>query len=259
VFIVGCEAYTGDMSASPVRTPLRPAAIAVGTCTAVLVAWLLSLPDRNDDAGVTLANVALVMAVVTVGVAVLDWAGGVTTSIAAALSLNYFHTEPYRTLRITDRRDVYSVVLLSVLGLAVSAVTAVRVRRGVTALRRRDARRAGIELEEILRVDRPVPEVWSAAITSAANDLGLVSARVSTRTVADLPTIGRRITGDDDPSLVLPQTGAALSLRRYQDARRWLVLTPRPGMGPLDVDRRAVLSFADAINLALEPAVVSGS
>jgi Domain of unknown function (DUF4118) len=238
-------------------------AVVVGPAAAVLVAWVLSLPDRSDDAGVTLANVALVMAVVTVGVAVVDWAAGVTTSIGAALALNYFHTEPYRTLRITDRRDVYSVVLLMALGLAVSAITAARVRHGVTTLRRSDAHRSGIELVAMLDVDRPVPEVWSAAITSAANDLGLIWARLESRMVTELPVISRRLTDDDDPTLLLPQTGAALELQRQHGRRRWLVLTPRSGMGPLTIDRRATFSFADAVDLATEstdePAAVAGA
>ncbi len=236
------------------RTPVQRAAIIAGPAAAVLASWLLSLPDRSDGDGVTLANVALVIAVVTVTAALVGWAAGVTTSFVAALSLNYFHTEPYRTLRITDRRDVYSVVLLGVLGLAVSAVSAARVRSGVTSLRRDDARRAGAQLADSLSTDRPASEVWSAAITAAANDLGLVSARLTARTPSELPMVGRRLGPDDDPTLVLPQAGAALPLQHRHSEGRWLVLTPRSGMAPLTVDRRAVLAFADAIELALEPA-----
>ena len=47
-----------------------------------------------------------------------------------------------------------------------------------------------------------------------------------------------------------------LPLQHRHAEGRWLVVTPRPGMAPLTVDRRAVLSFADAIELALEPAPV---
>jgi hypothetical protein len=38
------------------------------------------------------------MAVVTVGVALIDWLAE-STSIAAALALNYFHTEPFHVAR----------------------------------------------------------------------------------------------------------------------------------------------------------------
>jgi hypothetical protein len=244
------------MSTAAARTTFHQLAIVAGPGVAVLVAWLLTLPDGDDGAGVTLANVALMMAVVTVGFAVVDWAAGVTTSVVAALSLNYFHTEPYRTLRITDRRDVYSVVLLGALGLAVSAVTAARVRRGVTTLRQAEARDAGVALGALLADDRLARDVWVAAIDAAANDLALVTARVTPRTPAGLPIIGRRMADADDPTLLLPAAGAVLPLQQRHAEGRWLIVTPRPGMAPLSVDRRAVLSFADAVELALEPSPV---
>lgn len=138
------------MSSRPVRTPLEQSVIAVGPVLAVGSAWLLSLPSDHDAAGVTQANVALAIAIITVGVAIVDWVAGVATSIAAALALNYFHTLPYHTVRITDRRDVYSVVLLAALGLGVSAITAWRVRRRVGAIRQDDARNAGRALELLM-------------------------------------------------------------------------------------------------------------
>lgn len=244
------------MSATSERTVLQHLSIGLGPAVAVFAAWLFSLPDDRVDAGVTLANVALAIAVITVAFAAVDWLAGVSTSIAAALSLNYFHTEPYRTLRITDRRDVYSVVLLAVLGLAVSAVTAVRVRRGVTAIRHDDARRAGDALAVLLAEDHPAPEAWSAAIGAASNDLGLIVARITQRAPAGLPVIGRRLVDGDEPTVLIPAAGAALPLRRRHPEGACLVLTPRADLGALVVDRRAVLSFADAIERALEPALV---
>src|SRR5215213_566664 len=111
----------------------------LGPPSAVLLAWLLSIDDHGDDRWLTLANAALAMAVLTVAVALVDWLAGITTSIAAALSLNYFHTEPFHTLRVTDERDVVSIVLLALLGVAVSAVSAYRIRRNVHQIRAGDA------------------------------------------------------------------------------------------------------------------------
>ncbi len=244
------------MSSVSARSNVQTVALVAGPGVAVLVAWLLALPDDRADAGVTLANVALVIAVVTVGFAVVDWLAGVTTSLAAALALNYFHTEPYRTLRITDRRDVYSVVLLGALGLAVSAVTAMRVRRGVTTLRRSDARHSADALAALLADDHPVPEIWTSAITAAGNDLATVHARLSGKNPGGLPVVGRRPAEGDDPTLILPAVGAVLPLHQRHAEGRWLILTPRPGLAPLTVDRRAVLSFADALELALETSAV---
>lgn len=241
------------MESAQVRSILHQSAVVVGPGSAVLVAWLLSLPSDAEGSGVTLANVALVVAVVTVGFAVVDWVAGITTSVAAAFALNYFHTEPVHTLRITDRRDVLSVVLLGVLGLAVSAATAIRVRRGVAVIHHDEAAAAGQRLTALLATDQPAREVWSAAISAASNDLGLVVARLSTAMPWGLPTIARRVSDADDATLMLPAAGAALRLQHRYAEGRWLVLTPREGHGPLTVDRRAVLSFADTVELALEP------
>ena len=234
----------------------RSITLVAGPLLALLVAWLLSVPSDGDGDGVTLANVALVVAVVTVGVAVVDWVAGVVTSVVAALALNYFHTEPFRTLRIDDRRDVYSVLLLGALGLAVSAVTAARVRSEVRGATRRRAAVAGAELTALLAEDRPVPATWSAAISAAANDLDLLEVRIATGTPAQLPIVGRHDADRDDAGadLTIPAVGAALRLRAAHPEGRWLVLTPRAGHAPLTVDRRAVLSFADTVELALAPA-----
>ena len=161
---------------------------------------------KSGDGGLTQANVALVMAALTVLFALVDWLAGLTTSVAAALALNYYHTEPFHTLRVTDSRDVLSIVLLLVLGLTVSAATAFRVRRDVHHIRAADAGAAADELRSTLVKNNPAPLVWSAAIATTANDLGLVLARVERSAPADIPTIGRPAGSYQllDADLVLP-------------------------------------------------------
>jgi len=235
------------------RTPLQLAANFIGPPAAILAAWLMS-QGKSGDGGLTQANVALVMAALTVLFALVDWLAGLTTSVAAALALNYYHTEPFHTLRVTDSRDVLSIVLLLVLGLTVSAATAFRVRRGVHHIRAADAGAAADELRSTLVKNNPAPLVWSAAIATPANDLGLVLARIERSAPADIPTIGRPAGSYQllDADLVLPVYGAALRLERRHPEGRWLVLTPRDGLGPLTLDRRAVMAFADTIELALD-------
>jgi hypothetical protein len=245
------EVYTDGMSTHRNRTPLELAANIVGPPAAILVAWLMTVGDDAGDGGLTLANAALVMAVLTVVVALIDWLAGVTTSVAAALALNYFHTEPYRTLRVTDSRDVWSIVLLGVLGLAVSTATALRVRRQVRKIRAGDAVDAEHNLNEMLGDDRPAPQVWAAAIATPANDLGLVLARLERELPPGLPTIGRPNAETPEADLVLPEYGAALRLERRHTEGRWLVLTPRDKLGALTLDRRAVMAFAATVELAL--------
>jgi hypothetical protein len=213
----------------------------------------MSLGDSGDG-GLTQANVALVLAALTVTFALADWLAGISTSVAAAVALNYYHTEPFHTLRVTDSRDVLSIALLLALGLAVSAATAFRVRRDVRHIRAADICASAEKLRATVSENNPAPLVWSAAIATPANDLGLVLARVEHSAPPDVPTIGRPVGSYQlsHADLVLPVYGAALHLERRHPEGRWLVLTPRDGMGPLTLDRRAVIAFADTIELALD-------
>ena len=89
---------------------------ALGAILAVAVGGVLA-PAR-DWLGAT--NVALCLAVVVVGAAIFGGrlAGG-ATSIAAAVSFDFFHTKPYYDLRIDKREDVIAAFLLLVMGVAV--------------------------------------------------------------------------------------------------------------------------------------------
>ncbi len=230
---------------------LRKLLIVIGPVAAVLVAWLLTLPTADRDSGVTVANVALLLAVLTVVCSLVYSAAGVTTSISAALALNFFHIPPYRTLRITDRADIYSVLLLATLGVVLGSVTELRARRRVTVLRRSNATAQGKTLAELLTSQQPVDNVWGEAITSAANDLGILSVRIVQQLPRQLATIGRRVDRDNDHSLSIPVAGASLALVEEHAEGSWLIFAPRDDLGPVTVDRRAVLSFADTVELAL--------
>jgi K+-sensing histidine kinase KdpD len=230
---------------------LRKLFIVIGPGAAVLVAWLLTLPTAGRDSGVTVANVALLLAVLTVGCSLVYSAAGVTTSISAALALNFFHIPPYRTLRITDRADVYSVLLLATLGVVLGSVTELRAQRRVTVLRRSNAIAQGETLAELLTSQQPVDNVWAEAITSAVNDLGILSVRVVRQLPRQLATIGRRVDRDNDHSLFIPVAGASLALMEEHAEGSWLIFAPRDDLGPVTVDRRALLSFADTVERTL--------
>ena len=112
---------------------------AVGAILAVAVGGLLA-PAR-DWLGAT--NVALCLAVVVVGAAIFGGrlAGGVT-SIAAAVSFDFFHTKPYYDLRIDKREDIIAAALLLVMGVAVGQLA--MSRYGAQAIPRSPARGAAI-------------------------------------------------------------------------------------------------------------------
>ncbi len=92
---------------------------AFGAIAAIAVAGLL-VPVRST---IDNTNVALILVLVVVAAATFGGrTAGAVTSIVSALAFNYFQTEPFYTLRISDRDDIVSAVLLLVVGLAVGEI-----------------------------------------------------------------------------------------------------------------------------------------
>jgi K+-sensing histidine kinase KdpD len=76
------------------------------------------------------ANVAIILLLGVQVVAIVGGRqGGILGAIVAALSFDFFFTEPYLQLVITDRYDIITAVLLLVAGIATSELGALRVRR----------------------------------------------------------------------------------------------------------------------------------
>ena len=230
------------------RRQLRRGAMTLGPLAVVGCAWATS----GVRGSVGTANVALILAGITVAVALVTWVGGLVTSTTAALALNFFHTEPVHTLRISDAGDLLTVVLLGALGIGVSVTTVVRVR--TAAIRSRHASSADATRElRALTSAQPVAELWSLAIDAIANQLELVDARIVTAGSTDLPLIARHRwnEADADHTLLLPEGGAVVA---FADPRHRceVVLAPRHGMGALSLDRRAVFAFVDQLALAME-------
>ena len=107
--------------------------------------------------------------------------------------------------------------------------------------------------------------MWSAAIATPANDLGLALARIERLAPPDIPTIGRA-TGLQglDADLVLPVYGAASATGALPSRGTLARAHTRDGLGPLTLDRRAVMAFADTVELALDtsdadPATIGGA
>lgn len=229
---------------------LANAAVVGGPLLVVAIAW--STASVREDMGI--ANVALVLAVVTIVAALLSSLAGLTTSVVAAMSLNYFHTNPLHSLRISASDDLVAVGLLALIGLMVSAVTAVRVRRTAVTRRGVHADMAAADLRESLRSDHPVVEVWDVAVAAAAAQFGLVDVRVEPAGSQHLPVVSRKPwdpkNAVDDHMMMLPEGGAVVQFREPRSCEQ-LVLTPRPGMGAVYIDRRVALVFADQVEMAL--------
>jgi hypothetical protein len=140
-------------------------------------------------------NAALVLMIVVVAVAALGGrSAGVITAIAAVVSFDFFHTEPYLSLAIDSRDDVETTVLLLVAGLIVGTIASAG---------RSAQRRAGAARDEIARIHR-VAEAAStnreaADVIAVAQDelrglLHLTESRfeaIPYSDGADLPQLGR--------------------------------------------------------------------
>ncbi len=85
------------------------------------------------------ANVAIILLLVVQVVAIIgSRRGGILAAVVAALSFDFFFTEPYLRLVITDRHDIITAVLLLLTGIATSELGALRVRRELERHRDRD-------------------------------------------------------------------------------------------------------------------------
>jgi K+-sensing histidine kinase KdpD len=85
-----------------------------------VVAGVALLPLRDHARN---TNIALLLALVTVGISVLGGlAPGAVAGLATALTYNALFTRPYWSLRINDADDVETVLLLVLIGAAVGAL-----------------------------------------------------------------------------------------------------------------------------------------
>ena len=214
----------------------------------LIVAWATS--SVHDEIGV--ANIALGLAIITVTAGFMRWDAGIVTSVVAAGSLTYFHTEPVHSLRITSSSDITMVVLLILLGLGVSALTASRVRHSLRGFVANSSTSKKSALKDELLSSTSIAHAWTHAIGAFGDEISAADVQLTDTAPSHLPVISRRPTGaqiSDEP-FVLPETGA---VAYFADPRitQALVVTPRKGMGAISVNRDALFTFIQQIELAL--------
>ena len=134
--------------------------IVLGPLAAIIVAW--ATESVRDDMGV--ANVALVLALVCVAAALVHPGAGLFTSAVAALALNYFHTVPIHSLRMSQSDEITTVVLLVVHGLAVSVGATLRARSKVGTHRTNVSDAAGHDLRTLLAEGSSLVAAWQTAV-----------------------------------------------------------------------------------------------
>ena len=214
----------------------------------LVVAWATS--SVHDEIGV--ANIALGLAIITVTAGFVRWDTGIVTSLVAAGSLAYFHTEPVHSLRMTSSADITMVTLLIGIGLSVSALTASRVRRSLRGFVADTSVEMKNTLKDELLVSTPAARAWTQAINAIGDEISAADVRLTDTAPSHLPVISRRTAASriPDEHFVLPETGA---VAYFADPRitQALVVTPRKGMGAISVNRDALFTFIQQIELAL--------
>lgn len=216
-----------------------------------VVAFVVAAATSALHGSMEVANAALVLAVVIVIAGTIDWVAGLSTAIVGAGSLNYFHTEPVHSLRITATSDLVSVLLLVALGGIVAAATAIRVTERVRRYHASLSRSARLAVNR----SQPATAMWHAAIDAESAALAQFSSRLVPAGSERLPVVARHAGGPDDESsargsVTIPATGAVVVLR---DPRLGvdLVLSPRATGSSSEVLRSTVFMLADSVELCL--------
>lgn len=222
--------------------------IIVFPLAAIVLSWTTS--SVHDEIGV--ANIALGLAIITVTAGFMRWDAGIVTSVVAAGSLTYFHTEPVHSLRITSSSDITMVVLLILLGLGVSALTASRVRHSLRGFVADSSTSKKSALKDELLLSTSIAHAWTHAIGAFGDEISAADVQLTDSAPSDLPVISRRPAGTQivDEPFVLPKSGA---VAYFADPRitHALVVTPRKGMGAISLNRDALFAFIQQIELAL--------
>jgi hypothetical protein len=231
------------------------AGIAVGVLGSIGVAGAM-VGVRGEIAN---ADVALILMVCVLAGAVIGGRlAGVLSALAAAMAFDFFHTKPYATLKIANKDDVITTVLLLAVGLLIGEVATWSQR---LSDRLRDDR------NEIKRMHR-VAEL--AARGESTEDLVLIvtAELMSTMRLSEcqferppfstnLPSIDRNGVVHQSVHLYtrdgfeLPREGVELPVLGGGRTLGRFVLTPTPGRGVTPERRLIAVALADQLGAAL--------
>lgn len=231
--------------------------IAAGLGAIAAIAAAGALVGARDFLGAT--NIALVLALVVVGAAMMGGRGaGAATSVAAALAFDFFHTRPYYDLRIDKREDVIAAVLLLIIGVVVGELASRQhlSRRGATK-----QQHGVLELERLsalVAAGADLDAVWPIVREGLAEQLDLAECRyepdVDGRPFPVLDPIGR-LEGHQftwvGNGFALPADGVQVPMSDGVRSVGRLVLVPRPGTSTSRAQRRLAVAIGDIFAVAV--------
>lgn len=226
------------------RTNLADFAISIGSLAAFAVGSALVSVRELVRPEVT--AVALTVVVVVAG-RVGGRAAGVTAAIMSALCFDFFHTEPYLSLKITDATDVVVTILLLVVGLVAGGVLAPRLERthgdrtGVNRILDAAKSTTPEDLETAVRAELlgllKLEDCWFTADPVLLPVISSTGALVNT----DL-----HYTPD---GFELPRGGVAIEVAAYGRLDGYLVCSPTPGAGVDHAARQAAADLGSVLAL----------
>jgi hypothetical protein len=240
------------MEAEP-RTSLGVAVGAMGSIFAA--AGLVAVRDHF-----ALVNVALILVLlVLLGAVIGGRVAGVTSAFVAAISLEFFHTRPFNSLKISDAADIETTLLFLVVGLAIGeiAVRADRIRASVAGSRG--------EIKRFQRIARlaangeSIEDLISALRAELMENLKLRECTFErppfTQTYPTLEPSGHIRGGDNrlytKEGFDLPRDGVVLPVIANGDVIGRFVLTPTPGAGVSNERRLVAAALADQLSVVL--------
>lgn len=230
--------------------------LSVGVLGSIGVAGLLtSFRGEIDQTNVALALVLVVVVAAYTGGRV----AGSLAGVVAAVSFDFFHTQPYRSLAIKSADDVWTTLLLLLVGFAVGQIATSRRVAKV-------AERAGTEevaamhrVTELAASGADTEAVTAAVEAEVASVLRLRSCRFTTEVpgaeLARMDPSGR-VAGApyvfQGDAFVLPAPGVVVEVQHAGRRLGSLVCTPAAETVGIDRDRRrTAVALADHLALVL--------
>jgi K+-sensing histidine kinase KdpD len=208
------------------------------------------------------ANLALILVVVVVLAAVAGGrASGAAAAVIAALSYDFFLTEPYLSLHIESADDIETALILLAIGLIVGQLVVV-VRRGQGAVRRGAAELAALHrVSDVAATSSDLDELTRTVEQAVRDVLGLEACWFEPPPYQSLPAHlerGGAVVGAElrvaSGGFALPADGLELPVMGRGEVRGRLVLMPREDHGTSVEERVVALSLADQLGAALAAA-----
>jgi len=215
-------------------------------------AFVIAKLTAQQTDGLSIANTALILAIVTTAIGSLNPIAGILTSFTAGAFLNYFHTDPVNSFRISSTNDILMISLFTALGLGISIITSLHMRHNLITNNRITMK---IRQEAYLTAtshSQQAIEFWQSSINRIDPNLSFIEVSCTVRPKEEIPTIARRMTTTgESPTVTIPECGAIIE---FHDPRisKVLILKPATGFAPLEVSRAAIFALSSDVELSLQ-------